>query len=97
MLRCPLAISSRRNSAAIPPLRNGRRRRCSGRDDRTRGRATRRRGREDRSAAVPSATLKAGGMTQQEKSGPHALQKTQRVRHPAIYESSTHYIIVDKR
>src|SRR5208283_3385203 len=53
-----------KGSAAIPPLRNGRRRRCSGRDDKAGGRARRRRRRENRAAAVPSATLRAGGMTE---------------------------------
>jgi hypothetical protein len=66
----PLVITSWRDTAAIPPLRNGRRRRCSGRDDRTGGHAKRRRGRENRAATVPSATLpsklgasRTGGMT----------------------------------
>ena len=68
----PLAIFSWKDTATIPPLRNGRRRRCSGpfgfapleargkqgrRDDRTGGQAKRRRGRENRAAPVPSATL----------------------------------------
>jgi hypothetical protein len=51
--------------ATIPPLRNGKRRRCYGRDDSiekgpTRQKAARK---KSRAAPVPSAPLRAGGMT----------------------------------
>src|SRR5208337_2901462 len=41
--------------AAIPPLRNGRRRRCSGRDDEVGSRAIIWRGRENRAEPLPSS------------------------------------------
>ena len=64
--------------AAIPPLRNGKGRRCSGRDDKTEKGATllaaagrhKARGEKSRGASVPSASPWADGMTniEQEKS-----------------------------